>query len=955
MYYVLCTRSGDIILGMAEDFSENEGMERLFGGNKEEKPIDKGLLSLHVNQRVKRKPIGVNIESSSIAGSEKKASVAGRNTPLPVSNEEDSQGSKKNTREENLIKAAEIGLALVGAERGRRLVNEGIKYIKGKIHGKGSVEEIDKELKRRESIKPDTPEGQKIQAMNIERLQREKDALLKKQNEGGSNSEPPKGPPSGGKTPENKNGDENDPIKNAGFAKVMSMSNDTTLSVKDRAPWVKEKESRIEEFKKFDEGDFVADTRERFQTLMRTSGWDKEGGNGVYDKLVEFSENRDNDYKNRHGSELRLRGLLGIAIRSEAARVLVAGVENKLRGITRDDDVDSWLSGKHYTDDELNRLARLAKENHIFDFGTDAPEELVGSSTKRDTTFVPTLTSDRHRERQQSLREIPLYFGAVFAGGKNEVYVDRPDLIPTLDITSEIDRTKFIFKNIHAFDYRFGKASAWKGAIDDWMKDVAIADETIGIEPGVKREFLKRLKAMMAITASARAMEDSEGVAKKYLVTLLGGNEKGEPNLGEQDLSSSLLLHADPEKLNKVINDPLIKPFYNRIMEDAGLDTGPSSEWIDQTPSTVKLEAGLTAENIRERSGLVKYLKDEAKNGGIQKYIDDVLLVNVKDTALQDFDNDVRMTAAKIACDAFLVDKWTRWEDELQEHDKIQSDGKPVNLKLQPKEEWGGDPLKSILKPTFLPRLKGVYTDKEDEVILKLVDSALKPDDIFAKIKSDADKPEGDREYEDISKIRPLVPSMVTNLKFYSRLSDATYKVFGGSMASGLPNWNRDALEEIPQIADLLTQVYGSKTVKIRKTGEEFPIGKHIVGDMMMRILYAKSLAATVESSKPGFAEKMDIIFNPQDKTRPFMEARVFLYGPKLNNHSGFMKSMAGGRTRLVIADNMFDAEKYYDQTWNLLETDDQGGGSGAKSLNALGLAFDFLQSVGKNTGVIKR
>ena len=179
-------------------------------------------------------------------------------------------------------------------------------------------------------------------------------------------------------------GNENDPIKNAYFAKVMSMSNDPTLSVKDRVPWVKEKESRIEEFKKFDEGDFVADTRERFQTLMRTSGWDKEGGNGVYDKLVEFSENRDNDYKNRHGSELRLRGILGIAIRSEAARVLVAGVENKLRGITNDSDVDSWLNGKHYTDDELNRLARLAKENHIFDFATDAPEELVGASIKKD-------------------------------------------------------------------------------------------------------------------------------------------------------------------------------------------------------------------------------------------------------------------------------------------------------------------------------------------------------------------------------------------------------------------------------------------------------------------------------------------------------------------------------------------------------------------------------------------
>ncbi len=308
MYYVLCTRSGDIILGMTEGIPEGDEVRRII-----------------INAKGEVKNV-----VPSVSEPQNESETSPQAEPKP------SKKSSANAAET----VAKIGAGIAVGEIGEALINQGAKAIRKVIWGEGS--------KRGKS----------------------------RVNTGG---EPPKEPPSGGKPPENKNGDENDPIKNAYFAKVMSMSNDPTLSVKDRAPWVKEKESRIEEFKKFDEGDFVADTRERFQTLMRTSGWDKEGGNGVYDKLVEFSENRDNDYKNRHGSELRLRGLLGIAIRSEAARVLVAGVDNKLRGITTDSDVDSWLSGKHYTDEELNRLSRLAKDNHIFDFGTDAPEELVGS------------------------------------------------------------------------------------------------------------------------------------------------------------------------------------------------------------------------------------------------------------------------------------------------------------------------------------------------------------------------------------------------------------------------------------------------------------------------------------------------------------------------------------------------------------------------------------------------
>lgn len=289
-----------------------------------------------------------------------------KNVAPPVSDSQNESETPEKTSGSNTAEtAAKIGVGIAAGEIGEALINQVGKTARKILHG-GSGE-------------------------------RGKSGVS-------TGGEPPKGPPSGGKTPENKNGDENDSIKNAYFAKVMSMSNDPTLSVKDRVPWVKEKESRIEEFKKFDEGDFVADTRERFQTLMRTSEWDKESGKGVYDRLISYSENRDLEYQGRLESEAKLKGLIGIAIRSEAARVLVAGVENKLRGIANDSDVDSWLNGKNYTDEELDRLSRLAKENHIFDFGTDAPEELVGSGlSKEDESFtgigMPSATKGNVFER----------------------------------------------------------------------------------------------------------------------------------------------------------------------------------------------------------------------------------------------------------------------------------------------------------------------------------------------------------------------------------------------------------------------------------------------------------------------------------------------------------------------------------------------------------------------------
>ena len=562
---------------------------------------------------------------------------------------------------------------------------------------------------------------------------------------------------------------------------------------------------------------------------------------------------------------------------------------------------------------------------------------------------IPTV--GQQQEKRQSLREVPLYFGAVFKGGKNEGYVDRPDLIPILEADNESDRTNFIFKNIHAFDYRFKKGSAWKGAVEDWIKDFTIANETTQIDKTKEDEFLKRLKAMMAVTASARAMEDSAGVMKSYLVNLVGANERGDPNLDEQDLSSTLLLHADPEKMETIIGDPLVGIYYAKLMEDAGLVYDKDHEWHEvdvdgkKTWMASTVELARDAKNLRERSLLLEYVGKEAEGGGFQKYIDDVL-VKLKDPKVDGLEGNVKMTAARIACDFFLVDKWTRWEDELQEHDEKRADGKSINLKLQPRKEWGGNPLKSILKPTFLPRLKKVYSG-EDERILDLVDSALKPDDIFAQVLRDKGT------YKNVLNVHPVIPSMVTNLKTLSRLSDATYKVFGGSMADGLPNWSPKMMqEELPSMANLLTQVYGSPlTVEERASGREVPMGKHLVGAMMMRLLYVKAIATAVESSKPGFTGLVKFGLDPESKDRPFMEVMYFLYGPNLDAKSGFIQSLAGGRTRLVIRDNMFNAEKTYTAIYEVLRTNDQTGGKSSKAAKYLRLGAAIGGFLGEVAG----
>ncbi len=588
--------------------------------------------------------------------------------------------------------------------------------------------------------------------------------------------------------------------------------------------------------------------------------------------------------------------------------------------------------------------------------------------------------TERGRGRE-TLQPVPLYFGAVFKDGKNEIHVSRHDLIPSLNLKKPEDRKEFIFRNIHAFDYRFRTPTAWKGAIDDWLQDTIIANEALGearLSPEEVRHFEKELKAMMAVTASARAMELSGGAMKNYLETLVGLDPKGNPNLDDQEKWGTFLLHSDPEKMMLVLANSTVERYYKILMKDAGLQYDPeNNEWQDNPDSkdpnkreqkashlvwigekgerlTEQKDIEKSVTQLRESGRLIQYLKNMARDGaGFQKYIQEVLLEEGDGNESR----EVRMAAARIACDVFLVDKYTRWEFILTIPERLSEGGKEAykkrtgtkevrDLNLQPLEDWGGDPLRSIIEPSFVARhLKKVYAGK-DAAILDLADAALLPKDYFAEIRSDGNKPEEERKYKDVSKIHALVPSMVTNAKKLSRLSDAMYKTFGDSMANGLPSWNNKMLEELPSIADLLTQIYGGMTVTETTSGEKIPLGKHMVGAMMMRLLYAKSLATSAESASPNFLDLIKTSSDPESKTRPFMEVLYTLYGAKLDAKSGFIQTLTGPKTRLILRDNMFDAEKFYSATYDLLQTNDQTGKSttlaayirlGASLVNFLG------------------
>lgn len=541
----------------------------------------------------------------------------------------------------------------------------------------------------------------------------------------------------------------------------------------------------------------------------------------------------------------------------------------------------------------------------------------------------------------------PEWIGAVFEQGnrKNQVtdiYRRPPEiLVPVCDVETREGRREWVFENMRVFlDGTVASPERqWKNIIDNWLSELRFAANRASLGRKELKETEDDLKAMMAICSSARAMEISTGTASTYL-TYVTLSQEGK-NLDVQDTWADFLLHNDPGKLERIVGVgkepganfprfPLIRHYYDQIVKDAGIGLEGDSITI------------LSIDRDRALKGnLVKYLAKNRPPGvsnswrrttSLNEYLSDVLLEPEEDAFKQLWGSDsYRWTCAKIAADAFLVNLYTQWEYDID---------KEGELELKPLPTWGGDPFRPVLEPSFLPRrIKRVYTGR-DSVLLDLVDLAFRPEgsSSFGNTLSPQERT--------LVAEKSLKPSATSHLKAYARYSNALWAFFGSSRGMGIPVWDKKTMgESLPSIVENLDQIYGNFGSR-----ENPNLGKQVLGLMIVRIIHAKALAAAMETSRPGFSGKMAIIFG-EEKARPFLDVRQFLYGPNLDAKDGFFEDLAGARTRVVFSKkSVFKDEivKRWEETWDLLASGDQTpeGRKSAKTLNYLGFIIDSLTAI---------
>lgn len=502
--------------------------------------------------------------------------------------------------------------------------------------------------------------------------------------------------------------------------------------------------------------------------------------------------------------------------------------------------------------------------------------------------------------------------GAAFKGGQLAPFcydwINQEYLVPLLDPTKDEERRRYWLENTRPFsDGTLANPElVWKLYVDKLVTDL----KTAGSRAYLGRESIRNteldLKAAMAISASARAMEMSAGDLNKYLNWITGDGD-----LDKKDSWADFLLHGDPKKLNRILNDPLVSYYFKKLLRDAGITEFKPWDDNGQRPSQWRID-----EEEAKRGRLVEYLT-RAGSEGLNEYIAEVLLKEdtkefIEQQGILGLGDTCRWAAARLACDIFLVDLYTRWEFQ------VDPDG---DLNMKPSLNWGGSPLRSILEPSFLPRrVKKVYRDNYTP-ILNLLDKSLKPEDIF-------------EEWGLTSKI--VLPSMIEDLKRLARLNRAILLLIGGSQASSLPKWTDNEIGGILGIAEEINQLYGNIS-----TPERPNAGKMICGIMMARIIQLKALAAAVEVGKGG---KISQFFR-EDEKRPFYNVLVALWGPDFKARTGILASLAGGRLGFVFKGNE-KAEKSIKDAYDILYSADAS--SQRKEIGRVGKVVDAVLDIGE-------
>ena len=572
--------------------------------------------------------------------------------------------------------------------------------------------------------------------------------------------------------------------------------------------------------------------------------------------------------------------------------------------------------------------------------------------------------------------QVPDYYGAVFESSRyKQLVIDRAiaegvpiETLPVLDVSNEADRERWILENMRVFtDGTVENSEAkWRGVVDLWLSDLRRSAENymqVLIEakvreenPGLfnneranrakirekkaeinrtlidtRRELFEdvkkseeQLKAFMAVAASSKAMDASDGAGSKYTEFIAPGPRGAD--LDKQDDWYDFIIHGNPEAYRKVIDNTYVRHYYKMLLKQAGINL--IDEASRGTDGGVKGSKFTVDKKKVDNNGLlIQSLRDKAKQGGFREWINKTIESDTS-SEVRDLDDSIKWAAAKSACDAFLIDKFTRWSYMLTDKGKIEKRDYGF---LFPTQSWGGDPLRSVLEPSFLPhRIKSMYQEsdddvdgKSDSVIMTLTDSAFRPDDVV--------------------KVDELVPvSMIGTFKDYARYSDALYTFIGGSRAPEIASWSKETLEKnLPQIIELLDTIYGHRTFHDSRIGQKIK-GKEVVGLMVARILETKALAAAAETARPSFGEQLMVVFGEQQKS-PLDFAVQYVWGPKYDGRSGLLAKIASGRTRISFKGNP-EAEKALQNTWDILKTNDQDadGRRRLMALMALGFAWDL-------------
>jgi hypothetical protein len=438
----------------------------------------------------------------------------------------------------------------------------------------------------------------------------------------------------------------------------------------------------------------------------------------------------------------------------------------------------------------------------------------------------------------------------------------------------------------------------WKQVLDFWILELRTSAQRYAIgashgnateESRITKSLEKKLaesesfmKASMAVSASARCVEVSGGAAEVYLSYLVPGGEGG-PNMDLSDTWNDILIHGNPEAYNKVIDDDLVRYYYDKLLSDAGITNVHEPERIkDKKTGKNKGEKMSTFDidmDAAENGTLILYLQNSAQEGGLSGWVNYTL--NHDSSVPPSADRKLQEAAAKLAADAFLIDKFSRWSYQF-----INAVKKDVGY-IYPSPNFGGDPLRSTLDPKFLPsQIKGMYGKEEDKFVMGLFNMAFRPDDVVM----------GDQ----------LIPAtMLGDLKGFGRYNKALYAILAKSRAQGLADFSPKTLQEIlPEAIDLLDQIYGRKKFK-NSSGTGEISGKELVGIMMARILNCKATALTKDVVPPSAFDATigKVLSTPDIRDLPNSESLQFLLGRDLKGRTGFLAKVMGGRMRLEIRD----------------------------------------------------